>query len=167
MALAICFGFYYFFLRRAVTYQWNRIYLLWSYLLSFTVPALSFKFYPVYLTYLPSVAPVAEEVSTTWVAYDLIWTLIGSIYLAGVAVLLMRFLFNLYSITTLISKSEKKVGEGYTMITHDEENLTYSWFKYLFTDEQSPSQAVLEHEQVHIYESVSYTHLTLPTTPYV
>ena len=155
VALAIFYSFYYLFLRKQVTYQWNRIYLLLSYLMSFIVPAISLKVYPIYITTqygAPSGRPLAENTDAGLLTSEMMITLLGIAFLAGVAVLLIRFLINLYSIIDLINKSEKKVEDRYTLITHDKDHLTYSWFRYLFTDEVKPSQAILEHEQVHIDE---------------
>ncbi len=155
VALAIFYCFYYLFLRKQVTYQWNRIYLLLSYLMSFIVPAISLKVYPIYITtqYGPtSGRPLTENTNTGLLTSEMMMSILGIAFLAGVVVLLIRFLINLYSIIDLINKSEKKVEDRYTLINHGRNHLTYSWFRYLFTDELKPSQAILEHEQVHIDE---------------
>jgi len=152
--------FYRWFLRRETYFQWNRIYLLLSVLLSFLLPLIRLDWFRSQDAWTETLAPVVigsarlqsqihQQVEAQYTS-QLLW-----IYIAGVVLFGLLFLFKLYQIFSLIKKHKKIKKPGYTLVLLPAQKEVFSFMQYIFVDEhllQNNETEILAHERVHIRE---------------
>lgn len=94
------------------------------------------------------VATVAEEPSFTWE------NLLLFLYLAGVAVLLLRMLFQLVSILRLALKGEKQICLDTPVLSLGSNTAPFSFFKWIFVNPEEHAlkeiQEIIAHEKTHV-----------------
>ena len=172
--LLIFYGFYFIFLKKETCFQYNRAYLFFSSVLALLLPLMDF--YSLFgisiwqqsgiipAIYLPEITFTSEESKHTTRGFEISLSgiLIG-IYLTGAVIFLVRFLIQLLTIKSIITKNRynTKYWQGCYLINTQGKLPTFSFFKYLFWDdsieftEQEKSQ-ILNHEMVHIRQKHSY-----------
>ena len=79
-----------------------------------------------------------------------IWKYLWIIYLIGVGVMGMVFLFKLGKILFIIVNSPKKKMPGYTAVFTGKEHGSYSFFNYAFFPDENVSEEIVRHEMSHI-----------------
>lgn len=168
-----CIGFqllfliiYDFFLKRETFFQWNRVYLIGTYILSMVLPWVKIEalktnvpkavvVYPEYLwnTYATEVvltAPVAESFEVPWKSVVLF---------GGMALALMIFLYKLYQIQQLKQKGEVRYLPHFTRVIIQNSEVAFSFFKSIFLGDKVVSkehESIIQHELVHIKQGHSY-----------
>ena len=166
----ICFSlFYLFFLiiqKRETCFQYNRLYLLGTASFSIVIPLINIPLRSTSETiqtltieqvmYLPEITIGAESnavISNNW---GLI--LIISIYLAGLAFFLIRFLYELYKILRLIFRNKKqieKISGNIRVIKTNGQLPTFSFLNFIFwnnmsTLDENEKKQILAHEKIHV-----------------
>ena len=153
-------------------FQFNRYYLLSAMLFSLALPlfgllmgqsspqVLAFKqnlfngflLKEITITYGdPSVVTLPEvEVATPTRIHFSFWQVLGIIYLIGVAVSAMLFLFKMGKLVAMIIRSPKRKMEGYTMVFTHKEHGPYSFFRYAFFPDENVNPDIIRHELSHI-----------------
>ena len=89
------------------------------------------------------VAPVAQPRFT-------IWQIVGGLYIIGVGVMTLLFLFKLVRLVALIIRSPKRKMKGYTAIFTGREQGSFSFFRYAFFPNENVSPDIVRHEVSHI-----------------
>lgn len=79
-----------------------------------------------------------------------IWKYLWIIYLIGVGVMGMVFLFKLGKILFIIVSSPKKKMPGYTAVFTGKEHGSYSFFSYAFFPNENVNADIVRHEMSHI-----------------
>jgi|GEM_PF-716586 len=79
-----------------------------------------------------------------------IWKYLWIIYLIGVGVMGMVFLFKLGKILFIIVSSPKKKMPGYTAVFTGKEHGSYSFFNYAFFPNENVNSDIVRHEMSHI-----------------
>lgn len=79
-----------------------------------------------------------------------IWKYLWIIYLIGVGVMGMVFLFKLGKILFIIVSSPKKKMPGYTAVFTGKEHGSYSFFSYAFFPNENVNAEIVRHEMSHI-----------------
>lgn len=142
-------------------HRFNRAVIICMYLVAVTVPLLSRISFPV--------GETANEAATTAVGNITIGPLTGGIlathapvwtrvvlwiYIVGVAVTLLKFLWSYLRLMHIIRQGHKEKREGYTLVIADDAALSpFSWRKYVVVgDSQDADErsAVMVHELRHL-----------------
>ena len=89
------------------------------------------------------VAPVAQPRLT-------VWQIVGGLYIIGVGVMTLLFLFKLGRLMVLIIRSPKRKMKGYTAIFTGREQGSFSFFRYAFFPNENVSPDIVRHEVSHI-----------------
>ena len=79
-----------------------------------------------------------------------IWQMVGGIYIIGVAVMSLLFLFKVGKLVALIIRSPKEKREGYTAVYTGKEQGSFSFFRYAFFPNDSVPSDIVRHEMSHI-----------------
>jgi TonB family protein len=170
--LGVFYLCYCLFLNKETHYTLNRIYLLFSCIISFVLPLLQIGILkpvehaltlnpvavipynrfdaataiqaPVY------VAPAAEAAHFTLQDYILF------AYLLGAAILLVLMAVKLYKLFQLSRAKHTVTADGYKLIYLNGSNTAFSFFNYLFIGTKAPGAAtIIRHELVHIHQKHS------------
>ena len=84
-----------------------------------------------------------------------LWTIIGVIYLAGVALALLRIAWSTIRLSMLLKEGEKHILEDGSTLVITEKNLPpFSWMGHIVMsrkDYESGNQEIILHEQAHIH----------------
>ena len=79
-----------------------------------------------------------------------LWQVLGIIYLIGVAVTTLLFLFKMGKLIVMIIRSPKRKMDGYTMVFTHKEHGPYSFFRYAFFTDENVNPDIIRHELSHI-----------------
>ena len=100
----------------------------------------------------PDGQPVLPEVSvtTTTPSRFSVWQVVAGIYLIGVGVMTLLFLFKLGRLLVLIIRSPKRKMDGCTAVLTGREQGSFSFFRYAFFPNENVDPDILRHEMSHI-----------------
>jgi|GEM_PF-506921 TonB family protein len=162
LALILFSTIYYFLFRKENNSGVNRTYLLATGLISLFLPFVKFNLSTSeagkdFAAWLPAFT-VGQSVKPTTPAYSAT-DYILAVYLIVAAILLCKFLYNIFHLLFIIIKNEKlKKNDGNIIITANDKS-PYSFFKYIFLPGNkinSPDiNYILAHELVHVKKSHS------------
>ena len=93
--------------------------------------------------------PEVEVASPTRIDVSL-WQVLGILYLIGVAVTALLFLFKMGKLVAMIIRSPKRKMDGYTMVFTHKEHGPYSFFRYAFFTDEKVNPDIIRHELSHI-----------------
>ncbi len=79
-----------------------------------------------------------------------VWEVIGGIYIIGVGVMTLLFLFKLGKIIALIIRSPKRKMDGFTAVFTGRESGPFSFMRYAFFPDDNVDPDILRHEMSHI-----------------
>ena len=96
--------------------------------------------------------PMLPEVIVTTGApsHFSVWQVIGGIYLLGVGVMTLLFLFKLARLVALIIRSPKRKMNGFTAVFTGKEQGSFSFFRYAFFPNENVDPDIMRHEMSHI-----------------
>ena len=101
----------------------------------------------------PDGQPVLPEVTvttnTTPSRFSL-WQVVGGIYLLGVGVMTLLFLFKLGKLVALIIRSPKRKMSGCTAVFTGRDQGSFSFFRYAFFPNENVDPDIMQHEMSHI-----------------
>jgi len=148
------------FLKRETFFQWNRIYLLTTFVSSLIFPLIQFDFlkttapeklveYHEFLLQLDEVV-IAEHTNTNFLkTIDRSYVL----YIIIASAMTFWFVIKLYHIYKLKKRGAVFFEKHYVRVVLPKSKQAFSFFKYIFLGENLPNeklQAILEHEMVHV-----------------
>lgn len=153
-------------------FQFNRFYLLLAMLFSLALPLIGllmgqtapqviaikenlfkgFMLNEITISYgEPTAVTLPEvEVATPTRIHFSLWQVLGIIYLIGVAVTALLFLFKIGKLVAMIIRSPKRKMDGYTMVFTHKEHGPYSFFRYAFFTDENVNPDIIRHELSHI-----------------
>ncbi len=155
------YGCFWLLFRRHTFFHWNRLYLLFSLLISFALPLISLPHTEIttipQVTYLVSEAPeiTAINVQPAQEAFPLNEILLA-VYLLGFAVMTVRLMDALVRLSRIIIHNEQIPFEDYKLIILPQNHSgagSFSFFKWLVVSHQDYAHhldTILRHESVHI-----------------
>ncbi|MBR0177034.1 MAG: M56 family metallopeptidase [Bacteroidales bacterium] len=95
--------------------------------------------------------PEAEIVANAAVRPQIsVWQVLAVIYLIGVGVAALLFLFKLGKLVALVIRSPKEKREGYTAVFTGREQGSFSFFRYAFFPNENVAPDIIRHELSHI-----------------
>ena len=101
----------------------------------------------------PDGQPMLPEVTVTTNATPSrfsLWQVIGGIYLIGVGVMTLLFLFKLGKLVVLIIRSPKRKMSNCTAVFTGKEQGSFSFFRYAFFPNEKVDPDIMRHEMSHI-----------------
>ena len=96
--------------------------------------------------------PMLPEVTvtTSTQSHFSVWQVIGGIYLIGVGVMTLLFLFKLAKLVVLIIRSPKRKMSSCTAVFTGREQGSFSFFRYAFFPNENVDPDIMRHEMSHI-----------------
>ena len=105
----------------------------------------------------PVATPLAEALAADGAGKNIsLWRVIGILYLIGVVVVGVLFLFKLARIVVLIVRSPKRKMNGYTAVYTHREQGSFSFFRYAFFPDETVEPDIVRHELSHIAHGHSW-----------
>ncbi|MBO6057313.1 MAG: TonB family protein [Bacteroidales bacterium] len=101
----------------------------------------------------PDGQPILPEVivtTSTAPSRFSVWQVVGGIYLIGVGVMTLLFLFKLGKLVVLIIRSPKRKMNGCTAVFTGREQGSFSFFRYAFFPNENVDPDIVRHELSHI-----------------
>ncbi|SFW63010.1 M56 family metallopeptidase [Cellulophaga fucicola] len=152
------------FLRRETFFQWNRLYLLGTCVLSFLLPLIALDIFKskvpdavaVYTPFMFSnydLETNAALLNDANVAQQLTMPWYGILFSIGVVVALFLFLFKIRQLYKLRKRGEKTVYTDFTEVILKQSNSAFSFFKTIFLGDKIKTKEypnIIAHELVHI-----------------
>ena len=142
-------------LRRETLHRLNRVILVLTPVLSMILPLCVITIHKTVS------GPGPEAVTATGTLEEVAqssvnpWTIIGIIYLAGAALVLLRIAWSAIRLTSLIKKGEKhELEDGSTLIITEKDLPPFSWMGHIFLsrkDSEAGNKEIILHEQAHIH----------------
>ncbi|WP_298513374.1 M56 family metallopeptidase [uncultured Kordia sp.] len=145
------------FLKKETFFNWNRIYLIFSSLISFLLPFIKIESFQnvvpqEYIVLLPEIMLTPEKavatIEPTWN-----WFLI-----IGITVSSLLFIYKIVQLVKLRFKGRFVKQENYTVVIIPKSTIAFSIFRYVFIGEdihEEKLEDILSHELVHIREKHS------------
>ncbi|NWJ52196.1 MAG: hypothetical protein HXX14_15175 [Bacteroidetes bacterium] len=164
---------YILFLEREKMHRFNRFYLLFSIVFSFTVSFITIKsqapmasvsemMIPINLSNTATPTTVLQQASaeTQTTTSDLLPNLLFLVYGIVTAFLLFRFVRNLSLLLSKVFKNKSVQYEGATLVLTNDNAIPHSFLKYIFIDKEKFEQGtiekeILQHELTHVNQKHS------------
>lgn len=154
------------FLKKETFFNWNRVYLLATSLLSVVLPFIQIDNFKTivpqeYVIALPEIV-IGESslnsnnlisLSPVIINSDATVSYWGIVFYIGVTIALFIFLYKLIRILVLIFKNPKTYQKDITLIKLIKSNAAFSFFRYVFLGDfikREEREAILKHETVHV-----------------
>ena len=169
--LALLMLFYKAALEKTSAHTFKRFYLLAAIAIAFIIPSITFVTYvaPVTTGYTPltpelvfdSVAEIPEETPIDYTPFVL-WTIYG----LGALVFLLKFVFNLYTITSRVKSNPHHKTDGFIHVLVHKLKCPHTFFNYIFLNKTKYQahkipKEVFWHEQAHAKQKHSIDVLIL------
>lgn len=164
ISLSVLYVLYWLFMRKDTFFGVNRFYLVLSVLFSFILPLFEISFpFSVsdsqYVFLLESIIITPEKFAETVNHHLDLYQVTGIIYLTGVIVFLLRFVFQLFQIGLLIHKYGISKSDGFNLVIANSHFTPFSFFNIIFLGNDITDQKVLNkivaHEKIHIRQNHS------------
>lgn len=163
ISLSVFYLIYWFLLRKGTHFLVNRVYLIISSFAAFTIPLLTVRLSAPELggssnIILETITIGSQNIDIALKNNNQLSTILISVYLTGVAIFSVRFLYNLIKIRSLIKKYEISSEEGFYLVYTDAKVAPFSFFNWVFicpginTDD---TNKILNHELVHVKQKHS------------
>ena len=151
--------FYMLLMRKETWFALRRTFLLLSASLSLTLPFCVLTFHKeetIVMSQFPNdIIPSTSEVAENgWSSVSILYTIAGTIILAGAALILAKLIADLFKLRKLLRKSEKRHMQNGTVLAISNEDIRpFSFFHYVVistVESKEISPALLAHEYEHI-----------------
>ncbi|WP_372768340.1 M56 family metallopeptidase [Lutibacter sp.] len=145
------------FLQKETFFKWNRIYLLVTPMLSFIIPLLKLESFRQtvpqdYMVYLPEVVINPQVLIEKSSSLEIIFGAASIIFYVGIGLFFILFLIRLTKILKLIFSSKSIKKDNYTLIVLDEKQSAFSFFNYIFINNnllENQDLQIIQHELIH------------------
>ena len=169
LCAALFLAIYYVLLEKETFHQFKRVYLLATIVLSFIIPALTFKIYTDNMSVINVVYPSNTPSSGNTLSHQEIlvkegfqfynWLLL--LYIIITCFLLFRFINNLIAVIRTIKLGTKQSYNHAILVLTDNETRPSSFFKYIFINKNDfengkVENEILQHELAHAKQKHSY-----------
>ena len=149
------------FLKNETFFQWNRVYLLVTYILSLILPWVKIEAFKTIVTSeYAAYTQTIFQLDTITLGADMkdasLWLLLfwyEWVFFIGVLIMALLFIVKLFKIQLLKQKGEKKYYANYTKVVIAKSEVAFSFFKSVFLGDSIPKEKetnIVAHELVHI-----------------
>ncbi|TWO34743.1 blaR1 peptidase M56 family protein [Seonamhaeicola sediminis] len=155
---------YDFLLKRETFFNWNRVYLLGTAIISLIIPLIKIEGFKnvvskEYIITLPQVflGKVRPEANIlllepTIISQQPVWSW-DMIFLIGIAIATLLFIFKLIKMVLILAKNPKYKVNNFYIVKLLHSSAAFSFFKYIFLGElitEADKKTILKHEMVHV-----------------
>ena len=148
------------FLRKETFFQWNRVYLLFTFIISLVLPWVEIDALQIALSTegeyviwgLQEIVLTNEQLKVTFEEQA---TIYEWVFLTGVLVMALCFAYKLYRIQNLLSKGKSIRYSNFTKVVMENSTASFSFFRLMFLGDgisKEKEQHILAHELVHIQQ---------------
>jgi len=164
ICLVVLYLIYWLLMRKDTFFSVNRFYLILSVLISFTLPLLKFSFpfqesNSEYIYLLETISIRPETITESISSQLSLFQMLGILYISGVVIFFLRFIFQLFQIGTLINKYGISENEGFNLVITKPHFSSFSFFNIIFLANNIKDEKVIKeiiiHEKVHIQQKHS------------
>ncbi|MCK0158067.1 M56 family metallopeptidase [Cellulophaga sp. F20128] len=147
------------FLKRETFFQWNRVYLIGTFLVSLFLPFVKLAAFATVVPEQFSVIVLQEIIltpNTSDVASN--FSIFQLLFYTGMAISVLVFGFKIHQIVKLKRQGELQQFSDYTKVTVAKSNLAFSFYDTVFIGDavdKTSEKGILEHELVHIRQKHS------------
>ncbi|MEZ4968603.1 MAG: TonB family protein [Flavobacteriaceae bacterium] len=168
MAFQLLFLIVYdFFLKRETFFQWNRVYLIGTFVLSLLLPWIKIEAlkttvspeYFVYPEYLWGMDMSEEVVDAPEKSSSLDLSATEIVFYGGMCIAALLFAYKLYQINRLKTQGEILYFENFTRVMVRNSTMAFSFFRSIFLGDQvleKDYESIIQHELVHIGQRHSW-----------
>ena len=165
VSIAVLFVIYYTFLRKDTFFKTNRFYLVLSLVISVLIPFVDLSFLfsggqQVFIVYLDPVVITPDGIQESINNNNNTFQILTAIYLTGVFIFSIRFIFQLIQLLRLIIRFGISRQQGMRLVFTSHEYSPFSFFNLIFINDRnihSPEvKKILMHENVHIRQWHSF-----------
>ncbi|MGB5555660.1 MAG: M56 family metallopeptidase [Flavobacteriaceae bacterium] len=149
---------YDFFLKRETFFQWNRGYLIGTYILSLVLPWIKieafkttvpeqFAAYPTFLWSIDTITPVATETASFTISWEAL------LFYGGMVLAALYFGYKIVQIYRLRKNGQVHYFPHFTRVVVSNSQLAFSFFKSIFLGDkvlEREHESIIKHEMVHI-----------------
>lgn len=159
LSIAMLYLVYTLFLKRDTFFKTNRIYLVLTMIISLIIPFIDFSALingggVGYTVWLDPVIISSNGVQTSVNSNPGLYQILLAIYLTGMSIFAIRFLYQLWQLFALVRKFGVSRKEGLNIVFTDRNYSPFSFFNLVFLNNDdinsSETQKILAHEKVHI-----------------
>jgi TonB family protein len=159
LSIAILYLIYFFFLRKDTFFRTNRFYLVSAMILSLIIPFVDLSAFlaakeQLYTVLLEPVIITPEGILSSMEEYTSFYDIIFAIYLTGVFLFLLRFIYQLTQLSILVLRYGISRKSGMRIVFTDKNFSPFSFFNLIFLNRidinSSETQKIIAHERVHI-----------------
>lgn len=164
ISLSVLYIIYWLFMRKDTYFSINRFYLIVSVIFAFALPLLNISLpftgsnpNDVYLLEAITITPglISESMTQHYNVYQIF----EIVYLTGVAIFSLRFIFQLWQIGLLVYKYGISKNEGFFLVITNPRFTPFSFFNIIFLGNDINDRKVIDkiitHEKVHIQQKHS------------
>ncbi|MBE0639962.1 MAG: M56 family metallopeptidase [Bacteroidales bacterium] len=165
ISLALLYVVYWLFLQKETFFAVNRAYLVLSVLFSLLFPMPGFKFFipageeTTFYVLLDAVTINASRIEQTFTHNRSALEHFVIIYLTGVAIFLVRFIFQILQLLWIVHKHGITKQDGLRIVFVDSNYSPFSFFNIIFVNRKEMNREnireIIAHEQVHIRQNHS------------
>jgi len=159
LCIATLYLVYFSFLRKDTFFKTNRFYLISALLMSAIIPFIDFSFLlpareQVYLVLLDPLIITPEGIQASMDVHSNIYQPLLAVYLTGVTIFLIRFIYQLIQIVLLSQRFGISEHEGTRFVFTDKNYSPFSFFNLVFLNRNDldsyEAKKIIAHERVHI-----------------
>ena len=159
ICLAALYIVYWLFLRKDTFFKANRVFLITSIILSFIIPLFQFDFVyndteVVYAVILDSITVTAQNIEAEISNHLSTYQKIFIVYITGACIFFVRYIFQLVQLFLIIRKFGVTKIDGMKIVKLDRNYSPFSYFNYIFINEESLSdkgvKEIIGHEKIHV-----------------
>jgi len=169
ICMIVLYAVYWIFFRKDTFYTVNRFYLVIAAVLSLLLPLFNIDLTgksPEYYGYILETITVSSVVIDNAISENLtVFEIFTVVYITGVILFLIRFLYQLFQLWRLIKKYSITKKDGLRIVFIDKNYSAFSFFNIIFLNKNNLGkkniEEVLTHEQIHIKQSHSLDLLVL------
>lgn len=166
ISLLLLYAVYWLFLSRDTFFGMNRVYLVASVVFSMLFPLLPLSMQvsgsseATYVVMLDTIVINASKIQPVVTGLLETFQVLAIIYLTGVSIFLLRFLFQVGQLALMISKYGITRQEGMNIVFTDHNYAPFSFFNLVFINRKKLTgdriQEIIDHEQVHMRQRHSW-----------
>ncbi len=162
--LSVLYIIYWLFMRKDTFFNVNRFYLILSVLFSFILPLFEIPLpfqnsNSEYVYLLEAIIITPEKLTESFNRHLDLYQVLGIIYITGVAIFFLRFVFQLIQIGLLIHRYGISRKDGFNFVITNPHFTPFSFFNIIFLGKDIADQGLLEkiitHEKIHIQQKHS------------
>jgi bla regulator protein blaR1 len=149
-------------LKKETFFQWNRSYLIFSSVLAYIIPLVKFESVSrnipqEYIVMLPEVMLSPSTYIEKQVDFSIIlFTVFQWIFLTGMVIATLLFIYKLIQIIKLISKNDSQKTKDYDLVILEKDNSAFSFFRYIFLGKTvQQKDEIIKHELIHVKQKHS------------